>query len=42
MKKGIIHTVKTHTTVLAREGLIKEYSTNQAVGRPGIHYSIVE
>ena len=27
---------------LVREGLIKEYSTNQGVGRPGIHYSIVE
>ena len=27
---------------LVREGLIKEYSNNQGVGRPGIHYSIVE
>ena len=27
---------------LVREGLIKEYSTNQGVGRPGIHYRIVE
>jgi len=27
---------------LVREGLIKEYLTNQGVGRPGIHYRIVE
>ena len=27
---------------LIREGLIKEYVTNQGVGRPGIHYSLVE
>ena len=27
---------------LVREGLIEESSTNQGVGRPGIHYSLVE